>query len=105
MQRTAATVCGERFKPFEDRMRSAGMDTLIIEQFRRHYCQLLSGGAGLTSRLEIDPLDEVPALEQLDDCSQAGINALDKTVVIKLNGGLGTGMGMERAKSLLEGEN
>ena len=105
MEGTVAAACGERFKPFEDRMRSAGMDSLVIEQFRRHYCQLLRGGTGITSRLEIDPLDEVPDLEQLDDCSQAGISALDKAVFIKLNGGLGTGMGMERAKSLLEVKN
>ncbi len=86
-------------------MRSAGMHELVIEQFRRHFVQLLAGGAGLITRREIDPLDEVPDLEQLDNYSPEGIRALDKAVVIKLNGGLGTGMGMERAKSLLEVKN
>jgi UTP--glucose-1-phosphate uridylyltransferase len=86
-------------------MRSAGMEELVMEQFRRNYCRLLAGGAGLLSRHEIDPLAEVPDLERLGDYYPAGISALDKAVVIKLNGGLGTGMGMERAKSLLEVKN
>jgi UTP--glucose-1-phosphate uridylyltransferase len=98
-------LCDERFRPFEERMKNAGMDRLVIEQFRRQYALLLAGGSGLTGRREIDPLDAVPDLEQLDDCSSAGISALDRTVVIKLNGGLGTGMGMERTKSLLEVKN
>jgi len=105
MQDKSASCADERFRPFEERMRSAGMDELVIEQFRRHYVQLLAGGAGLITRREIDPLDEVPDLEQLDNYSPEGIRALDKAVVIKLNGGLGTGMGMERAKSLLEVKN
>ncbi len=95
----------ERFKPFEERMKNAGMDELVMEQFRRNYCRLLAGGVGFVSRHEIDPLAEVPDLEGLGDYYAAGIGALDKTVVIKLNGGLGTGMGMERAKSLLEVKN
>ena len=101
----SAACADERFRPFGKRMRNAGMDKLVIEQFRRHYVQLLAGGTGLITRHEIDPLDEVPDLEQLDNYSPEGIRALDKVVVIKLNGGLGTGMGMERAKSLLEVKN
>jgi UTP--glucose-1-phosphate uridylyltransferase len=105
MRDRVAFSCDQRFKPFEERMKSAGMDELVIEQFRRNYYQLLAGGVGFVSRHEIDPLDEVPDLEGLGDYYQAGISALDKAVVIKLNGGLGTGMGMDRAKSLLEVKN
>jgi UTP--glucose-1-phosphate uridylyltransferase len=105
MHDTASSSSDERFKPFAERMKSAGVDGLVIEQFRRQYSQLLAGEAGLISRYEIDPLDEVPALEQLDAYASEGIKALDKAVMIKLNGGLGTGMGMERAKSLLEVKN
>ena len=91
-----------RFKPFEERMRKAALDTLVITTFRHYYCQLLGGGTGLIDRFQIDPIDKVPDVEQLEDYSQAGQSALEKTVVVKLNGGLGTGMGMEKAKSLLE---
>jgi UTP--glucose-1-phosphate uridylyltransferase len=105
MRDTISSSYDERFKPFEERMKSAGMDELVIAQFRRNYYQLHAGGVGFVSRHEIDPLDEVPDLEGLGDYYQAGISALDKAVVIKLNGGLGTGMGMDRAKSLLEVKN
>jgi len=91
-----------RFKPFEERMKRAGLDTLVMSTFRYYYCQLLAGRTGLIDRLHIDPIDEIPDLEQLEDYSPAGKSALGKTVVVKLNGGLGTGMGMEQAKSLLE---
>jgi UTP--glucose-1-phosphate uridylyltransferase len=105
MRDTVASSCDQRFNPFEERMKSAGMDALVREQFRRNYYRLLAGGVGFLSRHEIDPLAEVPDLEGLGDYCPAGISALDKAVVIKLNGGLGTGMGMERAKSLLEVKN
>lgn len=91
-----------RFKPFEERMKSAALPPLVIDSFRYCYYQLLSGGRGLISRLDIDPVEEIPDAEQLEDYSQSGQSALARTVVVKLNGGLGTGMGMEKAKSLLE---
>jgi UTP--glucose-1-phosphate uridylyltransferase len=92
----------KRFKPFEERMRRATLDTLVITTFRHYYYQLLGGGTGLIDRFQIDPIDGISDVEQLEDYSRAGQSALGRTVVVKLNGGLGTGMGMEKAKSLLE---
>jgi UTP--glucose-1-phosphate uridylyltransferase len=92
----------ELFKPFQKRMVHAGLDQVVIETFRQHYYQLLAGGSGYISRLEIDPVDEVPDMEKLRDYFTVGQSAMARAVVIKLNGGLGTGMGMEKAKSLLE---
>ena len=37
-----------------------------------------------------------------DELPEADASALERVVVLKLNGGLGTSMGMTRAKSLLE---
>lgn len=91
-----------RFKPFEARMQAAGLHPIVIESFRHGYNQLVKGKSGLISRLEIDPIDEIPDAETLDDYSKVGRTAMKKAVVIKLNGGLGTGMGMEKAKSLLK---
>ena len=48
---------------------------------------------------EIEPLDNLPDAAELPD---ADGSALGKAVVLKLNGGLGTSMGMTKAKSLLE---
>ena len=53
-------------------------------------------------RNEIDPVDQVPSAEALAGGEEAGKAALKRAVVVKLNGGLGTSMGMRRAKSLLE---
>ncbi len=92
----------KRFKPFRKRMVGAGLDQVVIKTFRQHYFQLLAGGSGYISRLQIDPVDEVPDMAKLKDYSHAGQSAMDRAVVIKLNGGLGTGMGMEKTKSLLE---
>jgi UTP--glucose-1-phosphate uridylyltransferase len=92
----------KRFKPFEERMKRAMLDTLVITTFRHYYYQLLGGRTGLIDHFQIDPIDEIPDVEQLEDYALAGQSALGKTVVVKLNGGLGTGMGMEKAKSLLE---
>merc|ERR1719299_131415 len=47
-------------------------------------------------------LDPVKALPKYDDCCKdESPDLLKKTVVLKLNGGLGTGMGLDKAKSLL----
>ena len=48
---------------------------------------------------EIEPLDEVPSLSEL---GEGDASAIERVVVLKLNGGLGTSMGMTKAKSLLE---
>ena len=94
-----------RFKPFRERMRKEGLCDVVVESFRHYYYQLLSGGAGFISRSEIDPVDNVPDVEKLKDYTEPGRKAMKKAVFIKLNGGLGTGMGMEKAKSLLEVKN
>jgi len=102
MQQVNDKEMAKRFKPFEERMRRAGLNDLVIETFRHYYHQLLSAKAGFLSRMEIDPVDEIPDVEKMEDYSEIGQAAMKKAVVIKLNGGLGTGMGMEKAKSLLE---
>jgi UTP--glucose-1-phosphate uridylyltransferase len=95
----------KRFEPFEEKMQGAGLNDMVIEAFRFYYYQLLSNRTGLIGRSEIDPVDEIPDAERLKDYSSHGQTSLKKAVVIKLNGGLGTGMGLNKAKSLLEVKN
>lgn len=90
-----------RFEPFERKMRVEGLPEVAIRTFQYYYDQLVSGDEGTLSRAEIDPIDEVPSAEALAETAEAGKAALKRAVVIKLNGGLGTSMGMTRAKSLL----
>lgn len=84
-----------------DKMSAAGVATEAIEVFSHYYRQLETGATGLISEDSIEPLTEVDRLADTRVSAQEQQAALDQTVMIKLNGGLGTSMGMERAKSLL----
>lgn len=81
-----------------EKMRAEGLSEQAIETFVRQYDRLCSGEQGTITEAQIDPVEQLDDAETLDDV-QTG---LDRLAVIKLNGGLGTSMGLERAKSLLE---
>lgn len=83
-------------------MAGAGVATPAIEVFSHYYRLLESGHTGLIREDTIEPLTDPPMLEDLEVSEQAGHDALAQTAIIKLNGGLGTSMGLDRAKSLLE---
>jgi UTP--glucose-1-phosphate uridylyltransferase len=82
------------------KMTDAGGDPVAIETFAHYYRLLEHGETGVIPESSIDPIDS----ESLDDVEiddETASAALRATAVIKLNGGLGTSMGVERAKSLL----
>jgi UTP--glucose-1-phosphate uridylyltransferase len=83
-----------------EKMRRDGVADAAIETFRDLYTRWRDGETGLLPEADIEPLRDVPSLEDLPDVDAP--DALDATVVCKLNGGLGTSMGMTKAKSLLE---
>jgi UTP--glucose-1-phosphate uridylyltransferase len=89
------------FDSFERKMQDATLPRVAIETFRHYYEQLVRGETGRLSDSEIGPVDDLPDAGSLSEFAEAGTRALGATVVIKLNGGLGTSMGMTRAKSLL----
>ncbi|OGS35116.1 MAG: UTP--glucose-1-phosphate uridylyltransferase [Elusimicrobia bacterium RIFOXYB2_FULL_49_7] len=90
------------FTPFEDRMRAEALPALAINTFRHYYLQLVKGETGLIPENAIKPVDSLPDTGTFGpDLAEAGRQALSKAVLIKLNGGLGTGMGLDKAKSLL----
>jgi UTP--glucose-1-phosphate uridylyltransferase len=91
---------GPGLKLARDKMVAAGVHPLAIEVFAHHYRQLERGETGMIPESTIEPLD-MPALADADVDEAASVRALRQTAVLKLNGGLGTSMGMERAKSLL----
>jgi len=62
---------------------------------------LASGETGLLSEPDLEPVEELPRLAELETDPRAAHDALAATAVVKLNGGLGTSMGMDKAKSLL----
>jgi UTP--glucose-1-phosphate uridylyltransferase len=84
-----------------ERMRADGSTPEAIAVFSRFYRQLEQGASGLIAESSIEPVAELPRLDDLRPSLDQQRSALAQTVVIKLNGGLGTSMGMDRAKSLL----
>jgi len=97
----AAAAEHEGLHAAEEKMREAGVAEVAIATFAEQYGQLLGGERGLLPDSELEPEGHVASLEHLDDAGRSA-DALDKTAVIKLNGGLGTSMGLSRAKSLIE---
>ncbi|HSO24875.1 MAG TPA: UTP--glucose-1-phosphate uridylyltransferase [Chondromyces sp.] len=88
--------------PFVERMERAGIPEAAIASFRYHLARLVDGDRGTLSEDAIRPLDEIADAASLQSFRGAGSEALRRVAVLKLNGGLGTSMGLERAKSLLE---
>lgn len=82
-----------------DRMRKEGLPEIAVETFARYEERLRAGERGMVPEAEIEPLDGVPALDGLPEGDSS---AIERVVVLKLNGGLGTSMGMREAKSLLQ---
>lgn len=83
-----------------DKMAAAGVDEVAIETFAHYFRLLEHGETGMIAESSIEPV----SMESLGDVTVSdadGAAAIRATAVIKLNGGLGTSMGMDRAKSLL----
>lgn len=83
------------------KMRGAGVAEPTIVGFVNAVRRVRSGERGMLPESSIDPIPELARLDSLDDSRVAGPDLLRQLVVFKLNGGLGTGMGLDRAKSLL----
>ncbi len=81
-----------------EKMEAEGLPKAAIDTFRHYYEQLESGETGMLPEADIEPVEEVAEFDELPDEEAP----LDRAVVLKLNGGLGTGMGMTKAKSLIE---
>ncbi len=82
-------------------MEQAGLEDLVIQSFSNSYYKILEGATGTMSETEIEP----PAKENLIDYNKlesADSVPIEKLAVIKLNGGLGTSMGLKKAKTLLK---
>ena len=81
------------------KMRREGLPEAAVETFAYYERLLREGDQGTLPESELEPLSDLPDVSDLPESDGA---ALDQAVVLKLNGGLGTSMGMTQAKSLLE---
>lgn len=84
-----------------EKMTDAGVPAPAIDVFEHYYHSLHDGETGEIPEDTISPVLEIDRLDEVKIDDDAARHALAMTALIKLNGGLGTSMGMSRAKSLL----
>jgi UTP--glucose-1-phosphate uridylyltransferase len=89
------------FTAFETKMTAAGMGDAAIRAFRRNYEALLRNETGMIPEDRISPAQGLASFESIAAAGETDASLLSQAVVIKLNGGLGTGMGLQGPKSLL----
>jgi UDP-N-acetylglucosamine pyrophosphorylase len=89
----------DHFEEFRAKMREANMGNAIVQAFRHSYTALLAGRTGMLPESAIQPVTELPRIEDTNAVDDPEL--LARTVVVKLNGGLGTSMGLDGPKSLL----
>lgn len=91
------------FTPFEEKMESAGVPAAAVKAFSRCYEALVSNHSGMIPETDIQPADQVVDWQDITASTPAADKDLiSQCVCIKLNGGLGTSMGLQKAKSLLK---
>jgi UDP-N-acetylglucosamine pyrophosphorylase len=86
----------------QSKMRAGGVADATINAFLVAVEKVAAGERGQISEATIEPVAELPTLESLPAASGGAGELLNQLAVIKLNGGLGTGMGLEKAKSLIK---
>ncbi|BDR54646.1 UTP--glucose-1-phosphate uridylyltransferase [Bombiscardovia apis] len=94
----------EAFAHCQAKMQNAEMSDIAIAQFRRLYETWSAGEVGACIReRDISPLRDVPTFHEIRESMDMdyALEAFSQTAFLKLNGGLGTSMGLEKAKSLL----
>merc|ERR1719487_742286 len=84
---------------YETKMKAEGLSQAAILAFKYNFGVLASGANLMIGESAIKAVDTLPKYDDLGE--EVDPSLLEKTVMLKLNGGLGTGMGLEKAKSLL----
>lgn len=91
------------FDTIERKMQGVGLSRAAIDAFRHSVGVLTSDQSMMIPETEIEPARDVADWNELVEVTpEADAALLAQTVLVKLNGGLGTGMGLQKAKSLLE---
>ncbi|MGR8947756.1 MAG: UTP--glucose-1-phosphate uridylyltransferase [Gammaproteobacteria bacterium] len=88
-----------------EKMQQANLSAELQAAFLRAATLAQGGDDGTIAESAITPAEDIPDIDVLGNYSRDGTSALGQTAMIKLNGGLGTSMGLAQAKSLLPVKN
>jgi UTP--glucose-1-phosphate uridylyltransferase len=88
---------------FISKMEKEGIQPIVIDTFAYYYEKLAADEKGFIFDRDIRPVnsDDIEDAKNTSEYADAGEKALKHVVMIILNGGLGTTMGMTKAKSLI----
>ena len=94
----------EHLPAFRAKLEAAGIHPVVIGTFAHYYQQVVGGETGMVPCKDIEPVsaDEVADADNIREYADTGNQVLKNAIIIKLNGGLGTSMGLTGPKSLLE---
>merc|ERR1719326_568804 len=84
---------------YEKKMKGEGLNDAAIGAFKYNLGVLTSGKDLMIPESSVAPVE---SLTDYNELTEEDPKLLESTVMVKLNGGLGTGMGLEKAKSLLD---
>lgn len=85
----------------EKKMREGDVAPPAITAFLGSVEKVIAGESGMIPESDIGPIENLPHFDSLPDDSSHDGGLLNQLAVIKLNGGLGTSMGLDRVKSLI----
>ncbi len=89
--------------PAVAKLREAGAGEPALRAFARAVERVAAGESGQLREAELEPVAELADAERLPAPDPVAVRAaLEQAVVVKLNGGLGTSMGLSGPKALLE---
>ena len=87
----------DQFKKFDLKMREGDIPQVIRKVFKDYYKRLLKGDRGLINEENIDQIDLIIDQASLEEYISYGASVIKNVAVLKLNGGLGTSMGVQRS--------
>lgn len=93
------------FAPIAAKMLQDNLPDVAICTFHHYYQQLVKGKTGCIPGSVARPVEQIHDYEELYGYELVGQDVLGCTVVVKLNEGLGTSMGLAGAKLLIEVKN
>src|SRR3954469_2242213 len=82
-------------KNIEAKMTDAGVSAPAITAFLGALRRVIAGERGMVPETDVDAVSSLPRLDDISEPKAGSEHLLKQLVVIKLNGGLGTGMGLE----------